>query len=339
MQVRAHVRAVVVKSPEGIPGLRLEEVPAPGSVASLGPSELRIRVAASGLNRADLLQSMGKYPAPPGSPPDQLGLEYAGEVVARGAAVRAFNLGDRVMGIVGGGGMAEEVWVHEREALPVPHAWTWAQAAAVPEAFLTAYDALILQGELRPFESVLIHGATGGVGSAASQIAAAFGARVLGTGRSRAKLETCAQAYGLNEPIAVDETGQFVAQVRRLTDGRGADLVLELLGGNNLPESIRAAAPRARILLVGLLVGGRAELDLSALLQKRIRLQGTVLRSRPAEEKMVLAQAARRDLIPLFNTGRLRPVVAVQLPAERFVEAFQWMDRLPVPGKVVLTWP
>lgn len=320
----------------GVSGIGLEVVAGPET--ELGAFDLRVRVRASGLNRADLLQSLGRYPAPAWAPRDRLGLEIAGQVMERGSSVQGFQVGDRVMGLVPGGGLAEQVVLHEREALPVPPGWSWAEAGAAPEAFLTAYDALVLQGGLRPSESVLIHGVTGGVGSAASQLAAAFGARVLGTGRSREKLEACAAHLGLDEPIVAGDPPRFAEAVRRLTGGRGVDLTLDLVGGRTLAESLRAAALQGRIVLVGLLDGPAAELNLEVLLARRIRLQGTVLRSRPPEEKMALTQAARRELSPLFEASLLRPRVALELPIERFAQGFEALTALPTPGKVVLTW-
>ena len=327
------MKAIVVKAARGVDGLSLDEVPRP----SMGSAEVRVRVRAAGLNRADLLQALGRYPAPPSAPPDGLGLEYAGEVIEAGSRVRRFRSGDRVMGLTGGGAFAEELVVHERETLPVPADWTYVQAAAAPESFFTAYDALTLQGGLKRSDAVLIHAVTGGVGTAALQIASARGAQVLGTGRSAQRLEACAREVGLEHPIAVAEDGSFADRVIALTHGRGADLILDLIGGPYLAESVRAAAPGGRILAVGLLGGSRSDLDLGRLLQRRLRLFGTVLRSRPLEEKIALAQEVDRELGPLWAAGTLRPRVACVVPWEDFPQAFQALTHPQGLGKVVLT--
>lgn len=308
------------------------EEPAPG------PHELCVRVHAAGLNRADLLQVRGLYPPPPDVPPDVPGLEFAGEVRAVGARVRAFRPGDRVMGLVGGGAFAEQLVVHEREALPLPENLTYAEAAALPEAYLTAFDALVLQGGLQAGESVLVHAVASGVGSAAALLCRAAGARVVGTGRSAQKLARAAQ-WGVAQTVLCEQAPpRFAEAVRAATGGRGADLALDLVGGDYLPETLQAMAPRGRVLLVGLVAGRSAPLDLGLVLSRRLRLTGTVLRSRPHEEKAALAQAAVRQLLPLFRSGALPPVVDAVLP---FSEAAQALARLagnaPV-GKLVLAW-
>jgi putative PIG3 family NAD(P)H quinone oxidoreductase len=295
-------------------------------------------VHATALNRADLLQLKGHYAAPPDAPPDVPGLEYAGEVLAVGLRVRRFRVGDRVMGIVGGGAWAERLTVHEREALPVPEGLALADAAALPEAYLTAFDALVLQGGLLAGERVLIHAVASGVGSAAAQLCRALGASVVGTGRTAAKLARASE-WGVGHTVAVEGSPpRFLDAVREATGGRGVDLALDLVGGGWLPETLEAMAPRGRVLLVGLVAGGRAEVDLGLVLRKRLRLTGTVLRSRPPEEKMALAQAAERHLVPLFHTGALRPVIDAVLPITAMREALERLARNETVGKLVLRW-
>ena len=326
--------ALRITRPGGPEVLDLEERPAPLP----GPSDLLVRVRATALNRADLLQLRGGYPAPPGVPADVPGLEYAGEVLAIGPLVRRFKVGDRVMGLVGGGAFAEQLVTHEREALPVPENLDFTQAAALPEAYLTAFDALVLQGGLRLGETVLIHAVASGVGSAAVQLCRALGARVLGTGRNAEKLSR-ASAWGVEKTVLCDTSPpRFADTVREATGGRGVDLALDLVGGDYLPETLRAMAPQGRILLVGLVAGRQASVELDVLLTRRLRLTGTVLRSRPPEEKMALAQAAERHLLPLFRSGALTPIIDAVYPLREAREALSRMARNETVGKLVLRW-
>ncbi|HEX8441557.1 NAD(P)H-quinone oxidoreductase [Archangium sp.] len=323
-----------ITRPGGPEVLELEERPAPAP----GPWELLVRVRATALNRADLLQLRGGYPAPPGAPADVPGLEYAGEVVATGSLVRRFKVGDRVMGLVGGGAFAEQLTTHEREALPMPEGLDFPQAAALPEAYLTAFDALVLQGGLRLGESVLIHAVASGVGSAAAQLCRAMGARVFGTGRNAQKLSR-ASAWGVEKTLLCDASPpRFAEAVREATGGRGVDLTLDLVGGDYLPETLRAMAPQGRVLLVGLVAGSQVQADLSVILTRRLRITGTVLRSRPPEEKMALTQAAERSLLPLFQSGALAPVVDAVYPMREAREALTRMAKNESVGKLVLRW-
>jgi NADPH2:quinone reductase len=314
--------------------LSLEERPAP----SPGPSELLVRVRATALNRADLLQIRGSYAPPPDVPPDVPGLEYAGEVLAVGPRVRRFRPGDRVMGLVGGGAWAEQLTVHEREALPIPEGMEFTDAAALPEAYLTAFDALVLQGGLRTGETVLIHAVASGVGSAAALLCRAMGVRVVGTGRNATKLER-AREWGVERTVLVDGTPpRFAEAVRQATEGRGVDLALDLVGGDYVPETLEALAPQGRVMLVGLVAGSRTQVNLGILLMKRLRLTGTVLRSRPLEEKIALAQAAERHLLPLFRSGALKPVIDAVVPMKDIRDALARMASNETVGKAVLRW-
>ena len=305
-----------------------EEDPSPG------PDELLVRVHASALNRADLLQRMGRYPAPAGAPAHVPGLEYAGEVVRCGAHVAQWRPGDRVMGLVAGGAHAEYVVAHERTALRIPPALGWEEAAAFPEAFLTAYDALFCRGGLRPGEAVLLTAAASGVGTAASQVAAAAGARVLGLTRTpgkRARLHEHGVTHTL-DPATPDLPGA----VRALAGGAGAELALDLVGGPGISILLEALAPRGRLVLIGLLAGARAEIDLSRLLSRRLTVVGTVLRSRPIEEKIALTQEAARTLLPLLAAGRIRPVIDRVLPMAEVERAHAALERDETFGKIVL---
>ncbi|MFL5356222.1 NAD(P)H-quinone oxidoreductase [Archangium sp.] len=323
-----------ITRPGGPEVLDFEERPAPIP----GPSDLLVRVLATALNRADLLQLRGGYPAPVGVPADVPGLEYAGEVLAIGPLVRRFKVGDRVMGLVGGGAFAEQLITHEREALPLPENLEPTQAAAIPEAYLTAFDALVLQGGLRMGESVLIHAVASGVGSAATQLCHAMGARVIGTGRNTEKLSR-ASAWGVEKTVLCDSSPpRFVEAVREATGGRGVELALDLVGGDYLPETLRAMAPQGRVLLVGLVAGRTASAELDVILTRRLRITGTVLRSRPPEEKMALTQAAERSLLPLLRSGTLTPIVDAVYPMREAREALARLARNETVGKLVLRW-
>jgi putative PIG3 family NAD(P)H quinone oxidoreductase len=351
--------AVVITRPGGPEVLELREVPQPVP----GPGEILVRVAAVGLNRADILQRKGHYPAPAGSPADIPGLEYAGEVaalgpsaamprgtkdVAAGASVAAsaprWRVGDRVMGLVGGGAYAEFLVTHADMAIPVPAAWPGAEAGrdplvlagAVPEVFLTAYDALVLQLGMKAGETVLVHAVASGVGTAALQLVKAWDARCIGTSRSAAKLER-ARALGLD--VAIDSSREdFAEAVRRETGGRGVDVVLDLVGGPFLEGNLKALAPRGRMVIVGLTAGRTAPIDLGVVLNKRLTLVGTAMRSRALEEKVAVARAFERGVLPLFASGRLRPVLDRTFPMAQVAEAHRVMEADASFGKLVLVW-
>jgi len=322
-------RAVKIADPST---LRIEEL----AVRDPGPGEILVAVAAAGLNRADVLQRKGLYPAPPGAPSDVPGLEYAGTVEAVGDGVLSHRAGDRVMGIVGGGAMATHVVVHEREAIPVPDDLTLEEAAAIPEVFFTAYDALFVQAGLRPFESVLIHAVGSGVGTAALQLARHAGCRVLGTSRTADKL-TRAGAFGLAPEEAIEVIdGRFAARVRERCGG--ADVILDTVGAAYAAENLAALRTKGRVVVVGLLGGAEGKVPLGLLLQKRATLVGTVLRSRPLEEKALLAQRFAREASPLFTARALRPVVDAVLPMAEIAEAHRRLESNATFGKIVLAW-
>ena len=268
---------------------------------------------ATAINRADLLQRLGMYPAPADAPRDIPGLEFAGEVEALGEGVTAWKAGDRVFGLTGGGAYAEQLVVHGRTLARMPAHLDFAQAAAVPEAFITAYDALVTVGGLQSGERVLVSAVGSGVGTAAVQIARAVGAVSFGTARTAAKLAR-AQALGLDHGI-VPTDGKFARAtdeaVLRETGSPGIDVFCELVGGPYLVENVICAAPRARIVLVGMLAGNVADIDYGLVLRKRLRLEGTVMRARPLEEKIAVTQVFARHVVPLFAASRERPLVPV----------------------------
>jgi putative PIG3 family NAD(P)H quinone oxidoreductase len=308
------------------------------AVRDPGPGEARVRVAAAGVNRADLLQRRGLYPAPPGAPPDVPGLEYAGTVESVGDGVDPALVGARVMGIVAGGAYAEAVVVHHRELVAVPAGLDFAAAAALPEVLGTVWDALVAQAGVRAGEWVLVHAAGSGIGTAAVQLVRALGGRTLGTSRSEGKLRRAAEAgVGADVAIAV-EGGRFAERVLEATGGRGADVVLDCVGAAYLEENVRALAPGGRLVVLGLLGGATGTLPLAPLLAKRARILGTVLRSRPLEEKIALARALEGHVAPLVARGAVRPVVERVLPMEAAAEAHALLEADAALGKVVLRW-
>jgi NADPH:quinone reductase len=325
-------RAVVVREPGGPEVLQVHEV----DVRDPGPGEIRVRVGAAGLNRADLLQRRGLYPAPPGHSSEILGMEFAGEVESCGAETARFRPGDRVMGIVGGAAMCELLCVQEREAVAVPAGLQLQEAAAIPEAFMTAYDALSLQVRLATAEWVLIHAVTSGVGTAAVQIVRATGARSIGTSRTVAKLKRI-EACAPDATLVVPE-GKFSEESRRLTGGRGVDVVLDLVGAAYLSENLASLAPQGRMIVLGLMGGVTAPMPLGVLLSQRITLIGSTLRHRPIEEKIALARSFERHLIPLFEAKRLRPVLDEVFPVDRVRAAHERMERNENVGKIVVAF-
>jgi NADPH2:quinone reductase len=324
------MRTIVITKPGGPEVLELRDVDLP----SPARGEVRVRVRATAVNRADLLQRMGAYPAPPDAPRDIPGLELSGEVDLVGEGVTDLVVGDRVFGIVGGGAYAEHAVTHARALAKIPATMSFTDAAAIPEAFITAYDAMITQAALASGDVALVHAAGSGVGTAAVQLAHALGARVIGTARTAEKLER-AKALGLDHGI-VARDAKFEGEVLRATAGAGANVVLELVGGAYVAEDILCVARLGRILLVGLMAGARVDLDLGALLRKRATLRGTVLRARPLEEKIAAMQIFARHVVPLFESGRLRAVVDRVMPLDDARAAHMAMAANEGFGKLVL---
>jgi putative PIG3 family NAD(P)H quinone oxidoreductase len=313
------MKAVVFTGAGGNEVVTLEERDDP--VPSGGDVLVHVRYA--GLNPADLAQRAGRYPAPPGSPSDIPGIEVAGTVAALGPNARQFEAGARVFGIVGGGGLADRVVVHERHVAAVPDNLDDVTAAAAPEAFLTAHDAVMTQAQLRSGELLVVNGGNGGVGTAAIQVASAAGARVLATVRSEGLRERVA-ALGA-DVVGPDEL------VEAARERGGADVVLELVGGPNLARNFDALSAKGRIVIVGTGAGDEAPLSLRALMMRRARLIGTVLRARPLEEKAAAVQAFAREVVPHLASGRAVPLVDRVFPAEQAADAF---DHLEGPGKL-----
>jgi NADPH2:quinone reductase len=304
--------------------LRLEERPDP----TPGTGEVLVAAPYAAINPADLAQRAGSYPAPPGAPADAPGLEVTGRVVACGERVVGRRVGDRVFGLVGGGGLADRVVVHERHVVAVPERLDDEEAAAVPEAFLTAHDAIVTQGGLRSGNVLLVNGASGGVGTAAVQIGRLTGARVIATARdedARRRLEELGA-----DAVAPDEG------VERARAEGGADVVLELVGGPNLAGDLEALATWGRVVIVGTGAGAEATLSLRALMARRGRILASTLRARPLEEKAAAVQAFGREIVPALEDGRVHGVVDRVFPIEEFEEAFEHLARPGKFGKVLL---
>lgn len=321
------MRAVTYTGAGGNEVVRLAERPDPVPEGD----EVLVRVRYAGINPADLQQRNGNYPPPAGAPADIPGLEVAGEVLAVGPRVLGTAVGDRVMGLVSGGGLADRVVVSERHVCGVPENLEETESASVPEGFITAHDAIRSQAGLRTGEVLLVNGATGGVGSAAVQIARICGARVIGTSRTADGRELVAQLGGIPA-----DTGNVVDVVRKSSGGLGADVVLELVGGPNLATDLAVLATLGRVIVVGVGAGADAPIDLRALMGRRGRLLATVLRARPTEEKALAVRAFEREVLPHLARGNLSPVLDQVFPAEEVATAFDHMEAGPKHGKVLL---
>jgi putative PIG3 family NAD(P)H quinone oxidoreductase len=322
------MRAVVLESYGGPEVLALGDVPDPVP----GPEEVVVGIVATALNRADLLQRRGLYPGP-ATAHEIPGLELAGRVVARGERVTAWNLGDAVMGIVGGGGYAERIAVHERQLLPVPASVPLRDASAIPEVWITAHDALVTQGGLTSGRVALVHAGASGVGTAAIQIVRAMGASIVVT-TSAAKVDAC---LALGADRVVDyATHDFVAAAHELTAGRGVDVVLDVIGGDYVDRNIDAVAVGGRIVQVGVMGGGVTPVNVGKLLPRRAALIGTVLRARPIEEKIAATRRFAHEVLPLFDAGLVRPVIDSRFPLEAVAEAHERMEANANVGKILL---
>ena len=323
------MRAVVLREHGGPEVLVITESTDPVP----GPEEVLVRVHATALNRADLLQRMGMYPNPFPADDEIPGLEFAGEVVSCGPRVLMWRPGDRVMGIVSGGAYAEKLVIHERQAMEVPAGMSWTDAAAIPEVFITAWDALVVQGGLTSGRWAMVHAGASGVGTAAIQICRAIGARVIVT-CSAGKVQAC---RGLGADVVVDYGSQdFVEAAREATGGAGVDVVLDVIGGEYVEKNVAALAVKGRIIQVGVMAGKPLPFNIGLLLGKRATITGTVLRARPTEEKIAISRQFAAEMLPLFSTGALRPVVDSVYAFADVAEAQQRMASNANTGKIVL---
>jgi NADPH:quinone reductase len=308
------------------------------SIREPGEGEVVVEIVAAGLNRADILQRKGMYPAPPGAPANVPGLEFAGTVASCGNAAKRWAVGAPVMGIVAGGAMARRIVVHERELMPVPAGMALTDAAAIPEVFLTAWDAFT-QAHLVAGEIALIHAAASGVGTAALQLCRAMGVRALATTRSADKLAALAQ-FGVapGDGIVVVDNGFAAAVQARVGAVGGANMILDCVGAAYFEENLRALAPRGRMVMLGTMGGAVGPAPFGMLLGKRATVIGTVMRARPLEEKIAIAQAASARLVPMFERGQLTPVIDTSLPMHECGRAHQLMEANGNIGKIVVVW-
>ncbi len=325
------MKAIVISQP-GEPGvLQYRDVPDPAP----GPEDLLVRVRAAGLNRADLLQRRGGYPQPGPKPEFEIpGLEFAGEVVQAGSRVEGFAPGDRVMGLLAGGGYAEQVIIHHRVAMKVPPNLSWAEAGATPEVYITAHDAL-RQCDFQAGESVLIHAAGSGVGVAAIQIARMLGATlVAGTAGSEEKLS---RAKGLGLELGINyRTQDFADEIQKATGGKGVDVIVDVIGADYWERNLRSLALKGRMVLVGLMSGATTPANLGMLLAKRASARGTTLRARPLEEKALATRAFEKSVLPHVASGRIKVVVDRTFPLAGAAEAHRYMESNANFGKIVL---
>jgi putative PIG3 family NAD(P)H quinone oxidoreductase len=295
-----------------------------------------VRVRAAGLNRADVYQRRGYYPAPPGYPQNIPGLEFAGEVEAIGEAVHTWKIGQRVFGITAGGAQAEYLVVPENHLAEIPENLGWPEAAAVPEVFITAHDALFTRANLRSGESMLVHAAGSGVGTAAIQLASVAGATTFGTSRTAAKLEQ-AKALGLRNAVAVGHDPQtMVAPVMEWTRGRGVNVIIDLVGAAYLEANLNALASHGRLVLVGTTAGAKASFDISLAMGKRLTIVGTMLRGRSLEEKATATRLFAEQVVPLLAAGTVRPVVDRVYKMKEIRDAHTRMEGNESFGKIVL---
>jgi putative PIG3 family NAD(P)H quinone oxidoreductase len=327
------MKAVTIKTHGGIEALEIREVETPPTPAA---NRVRVRVRAAGLNRADVLQRLGHYPAPPGYSQDIPGLEFAGEVDEVGEEVRTWKRGQRVFGITAGGAQAEYVVVPENHLAAIPTNLGWEEAAAVPEVFITAHDALFTRARLCPGETMLVHAAGSGVGTAAIQLARAAGAKAFGTSRTADKLER-AKEFGLSGAVVVQDDAQVVVDtVAEWTAGRGINVIIDLVGAKYLEANLHALAAKGRLVLVGTTAGAQAMLDFSTVMRKRLTIVGTVLRARSNEEKATATRLFAEQVVPLLEGGAIKPVVDRVYRMEEIREAHARMESNESFGKIIL---
>lgn len=323
------MRAVVLHSHGGPEVLAFEEVADPVA----GPEEVVVDIAATAVNRADLLQRMGLYPDPRRVEPEIPGLEFAGTVSAVGERAGMWRIGDRVMGIEAGGGYAERIATHERQLMAVPAVLSLQDAAAIPEVFLTAWDALVLQGGLTSGRWALVHAGASGVGTAAIQIARAIGARVAVT-CSPGKADTCRV---LGADIVLERSPHDWLTDAHAAVPQGFDTILDVIGGEEIDRNLQAVATRGTIVQVGLMGGGTVPVNVGLLMGKRATWVGTTLRARPLEEKIAVTRRFAAEMLPLFDSGSLRPVIDSTFPFERIADAHRHMAANANAGKIVVT--
>lgn len=326
------MKAVYIKEFGGAENLELREVKNPPKPEK---NQVLVKIKASGINRADILQRKGLYAAPKGFPERILGLEFAGEVAEIGENVSDLEIGDRVFGITAGGGNAEMILTESSHLAKIPENLSFTEAATFPEVFITANDAIFTQGELKSGETLLIHAVGSGVGLAALQLAKAKGATVFGTSRTAEKLEEC-KKFGLDVGIATDENKEFSKIIKEKTDGKGVDVILDLVGASYFEANLESLALKGRLILVGLVGGRTAEFNLGMALSKRLKIIGTVLRARSSEEKTEATKSFIENVLPLIESGEIKPNLDKVFKAEDAGKAHEYLESNESFGKVVL---
>jgi len=330
MSVAQEMTVVEIAAPGGPEQLRTALRPVPKPAAG----EVLVRVAAAGVNRPDVMQRQGRYPPPPGAS-DIPGLEIAGDIVALGVGVSGVKVGDRVTALLPGGGYAEYAVAAAPLCLPVPEGLNMVEAAALPETYFTVWTNLFDRGGCKAGQTVLIHGGTSGIGTTAIQLAVAWGARVFATAGTAEKARACER---LGAARGIDyRTEDFVEVIRQETQGRGVDLILDLVGGSYLARNLEAAAVEGRLVIISLIGGARAEINLLTIMSKRLTLTGSTLRARTVEQKAAVAEAVRRNIWPLLSAGRVRPIIHATFPLAKASEAHRLMETSKHIGKIVLT--
>ena len=325
------MKAVVIEKPGDENVLKLREIPDP----KIKPDEILIRVRAAGLNRADILQRQGFYPPPPGAS-EILGMECAGDVIEVGAEANGWRVGERAMALIPGGGYAEKAVAHHGSAMTIPSALSYEGAAGVPEVFLTVFLNIFMLAQLKRGVTALVHGGGSGIGTASIQLLKDFGARSIVTAGSDAKCEQCLK---LGADIAINyNSAPFAEQVKAATNGRGVDMILDSIGGAYLAPNIESLAQGGRLVLIGLMKGTSAELDLALVMRRHIRIYGSTLRGRPVSEKAEIVAEFQKRFGAALETGRLRPPIYKALPAEKAAEAHRVMQASEHFGKIVLTF-
>jgi NADPH2:quinone reductase len=328
-QLPRTMTAIAIPAPGGPEVLVPEERPVP----SPGASEVLVKVKAAGVNRPDVMQRKGQYPPPPGAP-DIPGLEIAGEVTAVGDKVERWKISDRIAALVAGGGYAEYCLADETIALPVPKGFSFVEAAALPETFMTVWHNVFERGGLKAGETFLVHGGTSGIGTTAIMLAKAFGARVIATAGSP---EKCAASKKLGADVAIDyQKEDFVSAVKQATGGRGADLILDMVGGDYVDRNYEAAAVEGRIVQIATQKGTKVTVDLRRLMLKRLTHTGSTLRARPVADKAAIARALEAKVWPLLSSGKIRPVIDSTFPLIRAADAHARMETSAHIGKIVL---
>ncbi len=330
MTILARMTAIAIRSPGGPEVLVPEERPVP----TPGAGEILIKVAAAGVNRPDVMQRRGLYPPPPGAP-DIPGLEAAGTVAACGPGVARWKVGDAVTALLAGGGYAQYCLAHESHALPVPAGLTMAQAAAIPETFLTVWHNVFERGALEPGETLLLHGGSSGIGTAGIQLAKAFGARVIVTAGSAEKCEACRT---LGADLAVNyKQDDFVAATKSATGGAGANVILDMVGGDYIERNYEAAAVEGRIVQIAFQGSPKATVNFTRIMLKRLHHTGSTLRSRSVADKGAIARAVEEKAWPWIAAGKVRPVMDQTFPLAEAAAAHARMESSAHIGKIVLT--